>query len=266
MMFKGAHVSGDQMHVVTNTEVLNYGLNEFQLVDVMTHPSFNDLHAVLSDSGGIYVCNTGLEIVQKFTSSGKLCEEWNIADSPTWRRFDRNTDYRKVASTKPHDVHINHLFEMDGEIWVTLGSRRMARSLTNAERVVDMDAHFGSDEKVLCHDGVVRDGYIYFTSVNGTVLVVDRNSLKVEDRIDFSSEKRVGWTRGVEVVGQKAYIGVTKIRHSKYREYTRWMLTGRPVSMPSSILEVDLGSRSITDVYEMKGFRGCAIYSIVCIG
>jgi len=270
MMFKGAQVVDDQLYVVTNTEVLKYDLSNFRLIDVLTHSSFNDLHAILVNENGTYVCNTGLEVVQRFDGTGELCDEWNLAASPTWRRFDKGVDYRRVASTKPHDVHINHLFELNGEMWVNLGSRRVARSLANTDCVIDMDACFGEDEKVLCHDGLVRDEYIYFTSVNGSVLIVERETKKFKERIDFSSqgngEKKIGWTRGIEVVGQKAYVGVSKMRHSKFREYTKWMLTGKQLPMPSSILEMDLQTHRVSGVYEMQGVQGCAIYSIIRVG
>ena len=267
MMFKGAQLLDRYLYVVTNTELLQYDIDEFCLLSVLTHTSFNDLHAVLVNRTGTYICNTGLEIVQRFDAAQEPVDEWNLAGAPTWHRFDPGVDYRTVATTKPHDAHINHLFELGDELWVNLGSRRRAQSLANADHVIDMDSYFGEDEKVLCHDGLVRDDVVYFTSVNGSILVADSASHKVRERIDFSScengDRKIGWTRGIEIVGGKAYVGVTKMRHSKFREYTRWMLTGQQRSMPSSILEVDLTTRKVTDVYEMEGFQGCAIYSII---
>lgn len=267
MMFKGAYLSGDRLFVVTNTEVLQYRYSDFSLLSVITHESFNDLHAVIVNDAGLYVCNTGLETVQVFSAQGDLIDTKNIASTATWDRFDRSVDYRRVATTKPHEVHINHLFELNGAVWVNLGSRRSARTLGSPVKHIDMDSWFDEDEKVLCHDGLVRNGKIYFTSVNGSIVVADQESLEVVERIKYSTtdegDRRIGWTRGIEVIGNRAYVGVTKMRHSKFKEYTRWMLTGRQGDMPSSILEVDLSTHKITDCYEMKGFQGCAIYSII---
>jgi hypothetical protein len=99
------------------------------------------------------------------------------------------------------------------------------------------------------------------------VLVVDRISKEVKKRLEFSCQlghgRNIGWTRGIEVVGLKAYVGITKARHSKFKEYTKWMLPNRRGSMPSSILEIDLRTHKVTGAYEITGFHGCAIYSII---
>ncbi len=183
MMFKGAYVSADELWVVSNTELLKYELSSGKLQQVYTDNSFNDLHGVYVDKGQIYVCNTGLEIVQQLSETGDIINEWNIAECPTWGRFDRQKDYRLIATTKPHEVHINHLFTIDDELWVNLGSQRKARAVNNKNRVIDMNKVFGNDEKVLCHDGLVKQDFIYFTSVNGSIVVVNKDTLKVEERI-----------------------------------------------------------------------------------
>ena len=68
LQFKGASIFNNKYYVVTNTEVLIYGLEDLTLEKVITLPSFNDLHGVLPSADCIYVCNTGLEIVIKFLS------------------------------------------------------------------------------------------------------------------------------------------------------------------------------------------------------
>lgn len=270
-MFKGAMVDEGQCYVVSNTEVLRYDLNNWELTGLFTDESFNDLHGVLKTDAGVYVCNTGLEIVQCITDLGSndvaLNAEFNLAEVPTWHRFDKSTDYRAIPTTKPHEVHINHLFVLDGRLWVNLGSRRKAVCISDPELCIDMDAHFGENEKVLCHDGLVKDDKIYFTSVNGSIIIVNRKTLKVEERLDLNAintlNKDIGWTRGLEIVGNKAYVGITKVRHSKFKEYTRYLVTGERTSMPSSIIEVDLERRVITEVYEAQNYQGHGIYSII---
>ena len=266
VMFKGAAVYKDKIYVATNTEVVVYDLVSLRCENVISHASFHDLHAVFVKDEDIYVCNTGLEIVQKLDSRGHQREEWNLATVPTWERFDRSRDYRGVATTKPHEVHINHLFELEGEVWVTLGGAMKARPLQKESPCIDMKPRC-EDATVLCHDGLVKDDYIYFTSVDGNIIIVSRDTRKVEDRIDLATLSvggaALGWTRGLEIVGNKAYIGATKLRGSKFKEYTKWLLTRNGASMPSSILEVDLIEKCISDVYPMGVDRSCAIYSII---
>lgn len=270
MMFKGAYLAEDKVFVVTNTEVLQYDLPKWDIAQVHTHTSFNDLHAVFIDNGYIYVCNTGMEIVQRLRiSDGGIDREWNMACAPTWERFDMGTDYRRIATTKPHNAHINHLFKLNGELWVNLGNQRKARSLESEGDIIDLDSLYDDNEKVLCHDGVVRGDWIYFTSVNGSIIVVDKTTLKVEERIDLNSintlDKTIGWTRGIEIIENKAYVGISKMRHSKYKEYTKWIIYGDKGSLLSSIVEVDLCARRINYIYEIEGFNRAGIYSIIGI-
>jgi len=269
MMFKGAYRSGEDLWIVTNTEVLQYEMTNNKLVSVFSDPSFNDLHGVYVNNEEIYICNTGLEIVQCMNTKGEITNQWNIAEYPTWDRFDKEVDYRKIATTKPHEVHINHIFNLDGEMWVNLGSQRKAQSLDNKDRIIDLDSMFGVDEKVLCHDGLVKGDFIYFTSVNGSLVIVSKQTLKVEERIDLNKSanlnKVIGWTRGCEVIGTKAYIGVSKMRHSKFKDYTKWIVKGDKVSLPSSILEVDLLTKDIVDIYEIENHSGAGVYSIIAV-
>ena len=265
MMFKGAFVEAGIVYIVTNTEVLKFDLNKKVILDVLTSKTFNDLHGVLTKGNAIYVCNTGLEIVQKFIK-GRLVEEWNLAALPTWERFDRNYDYRKSAGTKPHDAHINHLFELNDEPWVNLGGQCRAQNVLDATQFIDLKDCFKDSERVLCHDGIVRGDFIYFTAVNGLVIVVDKETKKVVKKINLNDlkniEQKVGWTRGIEVIGSRAFIGITRTRKSKFKEYTKWML-GMQGQFSSSIIEIDIETSEFISFYEIEDGPSNAIYTIL---
>jgi len=258
-MFKGAMVKGDYYWVVTNTEVLKYNWKTWELEDIYSDKTFNDLHAVLPLDDHIMICNTGLEMIQIFDYKWNLLQEVNLASVPTYERFDRNTDYRTVGTTKPHEVHANHIFELDNEIWVTRGRHGAAR-LNDFSAKITMDVG-------LCHDGLVREDKIYFSTVQGHIMAVDRRTLEIEDDIDINKDspagKQIGWTRGLEVVGNKAYLGITKIRGSKFKEYTKWIVKGEGILMPSSMLEIDLGTKNIVDTYKMQNYQDAAAYTII---
>ena len=270
-MFKGAAIHNNYCYVVSNTEVLRYDLSNWELTSLYTDKSFNDLHGVLPTGDGVYVCNTGLEIVQKIESYGEPCakvvSEINIASQPTWQRFNNKIDYRTIPTTKPHEAHINHLFTIRKKVWVNLGNSRKAICVTDPNLFIDMDSYFDQNEKVLCHDGLVVGDKIYFTSVSGKIIIVDKNYLKVEKIINLNKinnlDKDIGWTRGIEVVGTKAYVGITKVRRSRFKEYTKYLVTGEKSSMPSSIIELDLEREVITDAYEAQNYQGHGIYSII---
>src|SRR4029077_21166495 len=110
-------------------------------------------------------------------------------------RFNPDNDYRKV-STKPHRAHPNFVFYLETELWATRFHQGDAISLERPERSIRV-----SDERI--HDGVVHENHIYFTSVDGKVIIADAGSLKVVEALDLTTlhEDRavLGWCRAILV-------------------------------------------------------------------
>jgi len=138
LMFKGCEVSEGVARVVTNTEIVEYDLNTYEKINVITDKTFNDLHAIMKHDNKYYIVNTGLEMLQIADSKGEIIKEYNMAKSETWTRFDKNFDYRHTGSTKPHDSHLNNVFQIDNEIYVT--------------RLLDKDASDLSKKSVFNND------------------------------------------------------------------------------------------------------------------
>ncbi len=262
LMFKGAYLYEDECWVVTNNEVVVYDRNNWTLKKVSTHPTFNDLHGVLPTAEGYFVCNTGLDIVQQFDHSDKLVKTINVATTPTEDRFDLSDDYRNVASTKPHEVHPNQLFFHDGELWVT-------RCRLKSAAKVDDSSVSTAEFPAVCHDGLVIGNRIYFTTVRGHIMAVNKETLEIDLELDVNEVNdlnlTVGWTRGLAVDGQNAYLGNTALRESKSIEFAKWIKkkAGGRIRMGSAIVKVDLESQRVVDVFQFKKRAGAAIYSII---
>ena len=267
MQFKGATVYNNKYFVVTNTELLIYDLENWILEDVISHPTFNDLHGVMPNEHKIYICNTGLEMVQVMDYHGKIIEEINIASTPTYERFSRQEDYRKIATTKPHEVHINHIFTIGDDIWFTRGNKRDAVNIYKQSEKISFRDLFSPQETILCHDGIIRGEYLYFTTVNAHIISIDPETRQVVNDLDINqinvSGKNIGWARGLELTGNSLFLGVSKMRHSNFKEYTRWLIQKRKMTMSSSILEIDYQKEKIVDLYEMENYQGHAIYTIL---
>jgi hypothetical protein len=267
--YKGGCIYRDRFYVVTNTEVLVYDISDWSLKMVMSLSSFNDLHGVHVDDNHVYVCNTGLEIVHVFDHDFQMIDEINMATTPTYERFDRAVDYRMIATTKPHEAHINHIFCLDGEKWVTRGLLTDAIKLHGSRDSFNLKGvDRGPNDKVVCHDGIVRGEKLYFTTVNGHIVAFDTRSRKQILQIDVREVAgragySLGWVRGLEIVGNRAFLGTTKIRSSTFKEYTRWIVYGEERKMSSSILEIDMDQLIVLGVYEMENYEGHAIYSII---
>src|SRR5579872_2799864 len=195
ILFKSASIRDQTLYACTSTEVLVYSLPEFQQVNRISLPCFNDLHHVCpTRRGTLAVAITGLDMVVEITPTGEVVREWSVLGEDPWARFSREIDYRKVATTKPHRSHPNHVFELDGELWVTRFEQKDAICMTRPGRI---DIGIGRP-----HDGLLFAGTLYFTTENGQLVSVDLGTLAVSRIHDLNKmhpepRKILGWCRGI---------------------------------------------------------------------
>jgi hypothetical protein len=239
ILFKSATLSGDKLYTCTSTEILVYELPSFRLVHYVSLPCFNDLHhAYPTAQGSILVAVTGLDMVVDVTPDGKLLREWSVIGEDTWTRFSRQTDYRLVPTTKPHRSHPNHVFEIDGEVWVTRFHQHDAICLSRPGPRIEIPVPRP-------HDGYVFNDKIYFTTVDGHVVIANRKTLKVERTIDLNqmseqSGQVLGWCRGVLPLDERrVWVGFTRVRPTKFIENVSWIRHGSR-HRPSHIALYDL--------------------------
>jgi hypothetical protein len=135
IQFKAGTMHEGHLYVCTSTEVLVFAVPAFTIERYISLPCFNDLHHVRpTRRGTLLVANTGLDMVVEISRDGAPIREWNVLGRDPWAAFSREVDYRKVETTKPHKSHPNHVFGLDGEIWVTRFQQRDAICLTNGAR------------------------------------------------------------------------------------------------------------------------------------
>lgn len=222
-VFKAGTVDGGRLYVPTTTEVLVYALPGFEGQRYVSAPCFNDVHHVLpiDDGAELLVANTGLDMVVAVDEAGNTTREWSVTEEPTWSRFSREVDYRRVASTKPHFSHPNFVFQLEDDLWATRCNQFDAVCLTREHdpiRVADG----------LIHDGVVRGDSIYFTVVSGEVVIVDAGTKEVRRRVDLSrldgATASPGWCRGIEVLDEEhVIVGFSRLRPTRWRQNVRWV-------------------------------------------
>ncbi len=267
IVFKSGVIDGDVLHVCTQTEILAYDLPDFTLGHRVTHPWFNDLHHVGLDSDGNYlVAVTGLDLALRMTRDGTVLEEWPVHEQDTWDRFDRDTDYRRVLTTKPHHAHPNFIFEADGEVWVTRLHQKDAVCVTSADRRIDVGV-----QKV--HDGHVRDGKVWFTTVDGRVAVGDLASGRMEriwDLNDINGEDRsLGWCRGLHLLdGNRVLVGFSRLRPTRIKENLTWVkhklgLNKVAGSLPTRIALYDLDNMEMEREFRLEEAGLNAVFAIL---
>jgi hypothetical protein len=221
-VFKAGTLAGKLLYTCTSTEILVFELPEFKIVNYISLPCFNDLHHVTPDSdGNLFVASTGLDMVVKLKPDGTVLNEWDVLGEQLWSRFSRETDYRKVDSTKPHRSHPNFVFQLGDEIWATRFHQRDAICLSDSRKRIDIAIQSP-------HDGLAHSDRIYFTTVDGHIVIVNRRSLQVQQIIDLKEIDRqkslLGWCRGLLPVDERrAWVGFTRVRKTNFRENVLWV-------------------------------------------
>jgi len=222
VLFKAATRVGDRLYLCTQTEVMVLRLPGFEREAYISLPCFNDVHHVAPDAAGnLLVAVTGLDMVVRVTPDGRILDEWSVIDTPTWSRFDRTVDYRKIPTTKPHAAHPNFVLERDGAVWATRFDQHDSINLADRSQTIPIECGFP-------HDGMLHDGRIYFTTVQGYVAIADPATRRVERTIDlthvFQPEQPLGWCRGIKIVDDRyAIVGFSRLRFTKQQENVAWV-------------------------------------------
>ena len=269
ILFKTATLKGSRFYVPTQTEVLVYEVPSFRQVGYVTLPSFNDVHHVTpAANGNLFVANTGLDMVQEIEPSGAVVREWSTAGEELWTRFSKDVDYRKVVTTKPHKSHPNHVCFIDGDAWVSRCDSRDLFCLTSDRPPVAV-----ADRWI--HDGLVRGDSIYFTAVNGQVIIVDRPTMTVRRTVDLNrlagrddeSDAPLGWCRGIEVLDDdRVAVGLSRLRPTKWKEKVRWVkhkLGGSGIGMmPTRIAIFNLRTDELEQEVNLEPVGMNVVFSI----
>ena len=265
IVFKAATVRGRKLYACTQTELLIYALPKFDQLAYLSLPWFNDIHHVSpTSSGTLLVANTGLDMVLELTPDGRVLREWNVLGEDPWARFSRDVDYRKVTTTKPHSAHPNYVFQLNDEIWVTRARQRDAICLTNPARRIPIDLEQP-------HDGIVSNGSVYYTTVDGHVVIADFASGRQERIVDLNEISgngggSLGWCRGLKLLDDgRLIVGFSRLRPTRWRENVRWVKRqlGVPAgSLPTRVAVYDIERRRLCLERTIERFGMSAIFSI----
>ncbi|MEM9562305.1 MAG: hypothetical protein AAGA93_06815, partial [Actinomycetota bacterium] len=147
-----------------------------------------------------------------------------------------------------------------GEVWVTRFETRDAVSLHDPDRRIGID-------RERCHDGVVHDGRIWFTTVDGHVVEVDAQSLAVAGEHSLArpgADTLLGWCRGLTFVDEHhVAIGFSRIRHTRFRNTLSWVRNGLTRSEPTRVALYDHRTWDLVDECDLEP-AGCnAVFSIL---
>jgi hypothetical protein len=210
--------------------------------------------------GTLVIANTGLDMVVEVSRDGELVRTWHVLGHDPWALFSPQVDYRKVATTKPHKAHPNHVFDLDGREWVTRFNQCDAVCLDTGDRIpIDIQRP---------HDGTPLDGKVYFTTVDGHVVVVDQETRSTDAIVDLNPERKrsvMGWCRGLALVGRDlGWLGFSRIRHTKFAENVSWIKNGfKQRRRPTHIALYDLASGNRLREIDLESLGLHTVFSVM---
>jgi hypothetical protein len=268
IVFKAGTIEGDRAYLCTQTEILVCDFPSFAIRQVISYPCFNDLHHVtVVPDGRLFVAVTGLDAVAEIAPDGALLRLCSVAGGCVWDRFSKDIDYRKVATTKPHQAHPNFVFFLHGRPWVTRFQQRDAIPLDG-----DRDSPFTHIDDEGIHDGHVTDDAVYFTSVNGHIIVFDRRS-GARTVLDLNAvrhphpDRPLGWCRGLLPSRDHLWVGFTRIRYTALRTNVDWVRRGfrkieRQAPCVTRLARYERSTLALVEEIELESAGMNAIFSI----
>lgn len=266
VQFTAGCVENDILWLPTDTEVRAYRYPTLTLEKIYSHPCFQNVHSAAVIDEQLIVTSTGLDFVVILNKqTGAVEQVVNCEGKPTWHRFDPSTDYRQVHSTRPHDCHPNYVIKLDGDLWVTRCKQEDAFNL-RTHKCIDISG----EKATSVHDGIISGDKIYYTTVDGCLVIVDKNQLKVTEHVDlFEKEKNrpLGWCRGLHIDDSGIfYIGFSKLRQTKLKSKLAWMAKGNfkfSAGNNALIVAYDINKRKVISYFETPDGLIDAIYSIL---
>jgi hypothetical protein len=192
-----------------------------------------------------------------------VVREWNVLGEDTWATHSRSIDYRHGVDLKPHRAHPNHVFFVGEEPFVTRFECRDAISLDDRGRRIAIGG-----ERV--HDGVVRDGVIHFTTVDGEIVLVDAHSLRVLERHQLlrpgqrrGADVVAGWCRAIDIDDEHCWVGFSRIRPTRLRQTVAWIRSGLADQAPTRIARYRRSDWSCTAEIDLEPHGLNAVFSVV---
>jgi hypothetical protein len=263
LQFTGFCFAGERLCVCSFGEIVVFeGWPPTRPAGRITLPGFNDLHHCFPWGGGLAVANTGLETVDLVSFDGELLERWDLlAGEPGARTIDAQLDYRRVSDTKPHRRHVNHLFELGGDLWATQLSTGDAVCVTDPARRLDFAVG-------MPHDGRREDGRLVFTTTNGHLVLADAARGTVEREVALApltpGLEQLGWCRGVcaDPRGPERYfVAFSALRRSRWRDFGFW-IKWRHGLPPSRIAHYDLAGGSLLNAWTVGEGQGYVLFQL----
>ena len=292
--FAGGSLGTDGLlYVAAHAAVVRIDPVHALVTGVLHQPCMNDLHHVAALGHRLYVSNTGLGSVDvldhdgRFLGSHTLLPSWANArrihgddfpsgDPPVmpgwsgeppapWSDAPVSDGYHTLDRRSgpfhrlkvPDHLHVNHVARIGGRLLATCFADGALRDLHGFEVVARLDGHF-------LHDGIGHADAFWLTAIDGSVIELDRSTLRERRRIDVFATGHHGWCRGLAVTDDLLAVGLTEVRRGRLPRH-RWADRDPDGSETSVLLLDSRDGRLLSRVDLTDTIRHAKLYSILPI-
>lgn len=261
----------DSLYLAGHAAVFHVDARRWVVDGVLHLPSFNDLHHVAARGGRLYVANTGSDAIDVFGLDGHFLgshslvpgwvlarrmtgaapprsaaveeNRWDAEAAAGWTLTADDDGYHTPIAAReqtpywraklPDRWHPNHVCLVGDDLLATClndGSIRDVRSFKVVMRVPELYPH----------DGLHREGALWFTSIDGGVwrLPWPTQGAGPERVLDvFSRTGHHGWCRGLWMDEDSFAVGLTEVRADRLPRH-RWS-EREPRGSETSVLWID---------------------------
>jgi hypothetical protein len=263
LQFTGFCFAGGRLWVCSFGEILGFDAWPPQQPSArISLPGFNDLHHCRPWGRGLAVANTGLETLDLVGFDGELQGRLDLLEGEAGaRKIDAACDYRRIADTKPHRRHVNHLFAVDDVLWATQLRSSDAVPVNGPGRSLRFAAG-------MPHDGRWVGEHLVFTTTNGHLVFADPRAGRIERTVALTSITpdldQLGWCRGVcgdPRAPERCFVAFSALRRSRWKEFGYWIRWRHPLA-PSRIALYDIEAGTLAGSWRIGEGKGDVLFQL----
>lgn len=217
--FRGMARVRDKLFCATFSSVHVLDVDSLELQSIVTNRLTNDLHGIAADEEFVYFVLPGRDLFVRMTHDGDISKTWTIRDTleVVVDELIPQVDWRFEVKQKegPYGkFHFNFVRRHGTEFWLTARNLGAVVAL-DIENDVARLVTFAHNTPVMLHDGVLSDGIVFFTSVDGKIIPVDPSGENKFARWELNSVELDLYERGLTA-------GVQRISESDFGREPNW--------------------------------------------
>jgi hypothetical protein len=99
--------------------------------------------------------------------------------------------------------------------------------------------------------------YVYFTTVNGYIVIANAKTYKIEEMINLNeiedTGRPLGWCRSLHLEGDVAYVAFSSIRQTRMIDNVKWILKSSGAKEKSTrVVAYNLKTKTKLDEYKFS--------------